>query len=145
MLDLAENTLTGEALERHLEAHDVTPTAQRLLIAEVLFSEPQHLSAEQILAAVKRAGAKVSKATIYNTLKLFTEKGLVREVIVDPTRVFYDSSTHSHHHFYNADTGVLTDIPSGEIGFAQLPSLPSGTREDGIEVIIRVRKETRSR
>ena len=141
VLDLAENTFTGEALEQHLQAHDVSPTAQRLQIAEVLFSEPQHLSAEQILAAVKRAGAKVSKATVYNTLKLFTDKGLVREVIVDPTRVFYDSSTHVHHHFYNADTGMLMDIPSDEIGFAQLPNLPSGTRQDGIDVIIRVRKQ----
>lgn len=128
-------------MEKHLQAHDVTPTAQRLQIAEVMFREPQHLSAEQILAFVKRSGARVSKATVYNTLKLFSEKGLVREVIVDPTRVFYDSSTHVHHHFYNADTGALTDIPSDEISFAQLPTLPSGIRQDDIQVIIRVRKD----
>ncbi|MGH8401654.1 MAG: Fur family transcriptional regulator [Gammaproteobacteria bacterium] len=125
----------------HLQAHDVTPTAQRLQIAEVIFRQPQHLSAEQILTAVKCVGAKVSKATVYNTLKLFSEKGLVREMIVDPTRVFYDSTTGTHHHFYNADTGALTDISPHAVRFAQLPTLPPGTREDGIEVIIRLRKQ----
>jgi Fur family transcriptional regulator, iron response regulator len=139
--DLPENPLTGDALAAHLQAHDVTPTAQRLQIAEVMFRQPQHLSAEQILVAVKASGARVSKATIYNTLKLFSEKGLVREVIVDPTRVFYDSTTGSHHHFYNADTGALIDIFPDDVRFAQLPVLPAGTREDGIEVIIRLRKQ----
>lgn len=140
--DLSQNPLTGDALAAHLQAHDVTPTAQRLQIAEVMFREPQHLSAEQILAAVKAAGAMVSKATVYNTLKLFSEKGLVREVIVDPTRVFYDSTTGAHHHFYNADTGVLTDIFPDDVRFAQLPVLPAGTRQDGIEVIIRLRRQS---
>jgi Fur family transcriptional regulator, iron response regulator len=141
--DLSDNLLTGDALAAHLQAHDVTPTVQRLQIAEVMFRQPQHLSAEQILAAVKDAGARVSKATVYNTLKLFSEKGLVREVIVDPTRVFYDSTTGSHHHFYNADTGALIDILPDDVCFARLPVLPPGTREDGIEVIIRVRKDSR--
>lgn len=140
--DLSQNPLTGDALAAHLQRHDVTPTAQRLQIAEVMFREPQHLSAEQILAAVKAAGAMVSKATVYNTLKLFSEKGLVREVIVDPTRVFYDSTTGAHHHFYNADTGVLTDIVPDDVRFAQLPVLPAGTRQDGIEVIIRLRRQS---
>lgn len=141
MSDVPENPLTGAVLAAHLQAHDVTPTAQRLQIAEVMFRRPQHLSAEQILTAVKCAGAKVSKATVYNTLKLFSEQGLVREVIVDPTRVFYDSTTGTHHHFYNADTGTLTDISPDAVRFAQLPTPPSGTREDGIEVIIRLRKQ----
>jgi Fur family iron response transcriptional regulator len=125
----------------HLQAHNVTPTAQRLQIAEIMLRQPQHLSAEQILTTVNKAGARVSKATVYNTLKLFSEKGLVREVIVDPTRVFYDSTTGMHHHFYNADTGALIDILPGDVQFAQLPVLPAGTREDGIEVIIRLRKQ----
>lgn len=126
----------------HLQAHGVTPTAQRLQIAEALFHQPQHLSAEQLLAVVKRTGVRVSKATVYNTLKLFSEKGLIREVIVDPARVFYDSTTGLHHHFYNADTGELADIAPHDIRFAQLPALPPGTREDGIEVIVRLRKQT---
>jgi Fur family iron response transcriptional regulator len=133
--------LTRKTLAAHLEKHGVIPTPQRLEIAEVLLRKPQHLSAEQILIAVNRASPRVSKATVYNTLKLFCEKDLVREVIVDPTRVFYDSTHGSHHHIYNMDTGELIDIDAGEVQFARLPRLPEGTREDGVEVIVRVRKQ----
>ncbi len=133
--------LNGPALETHLKKHGVIPTPQRLEIAEVLFRRPQHMSADQIMAAVNRSERpKVSKATVYNTLKLFSDKGLVREVIVDPARVFYDSTTGSHHHIYNVDSGELQDIPSDEVAFSKLPSLPAGMQPDGIEVIMRVRK-----
>ncbi|HEX2666999.1 MAG TPA: transcriptional repressor [Gammaproteobacteria bacterium] len=133
--------LNGHALELHLKKHGVIPTPQRLEIAEVLFRRAQHMSADQIMAAVNRGEkAKVSKATVYNTLKLFSDKGLVREVIVDPARVFYDSTTGSHHHIYNVDSGELQDIPSHEVAFSKLPTLPSGMQPDGIEVIMRVRK-----
>ena len=135
--------MNGLALARHLEKHGVIPTPQRLEIAEVLFRRPQHLSADQIMAAVNRGEKpKVSKATVYNTLKLFSDKGLVKEVIVDPARVFYDSTTGSHHHIYNVDSGELQDIPAKEVAFARLPTLPEGTQPDGIEVIMRVRKRT---
>ncbi len=136
--------LTGETLAAHLGTHGVTPTSQRLKIAEVLFRKPQHLSAEQILAAVNRQPPRVSKATVYNTLRLFSDKGLVREVIVDPARVFYDPTTGSHHHFYNADTGELVDIAPEQVSFAQLPELPPGTQQDGIEVIVRVRSSSKT-
>jgi len=133
--------LNGPALESHLKKHGVIPTPQRLEIAEVLFRRPQHMSADQIMAAVNRGDSpKVSKATVYNTLKLFSDKGLVREVIVDPARVFYDSTTGSHHHIYNVDSGELRDIPSDEVAFSKLPQLPEGTQPDGVEVIMRVRK-----
>ena len=133
--------LTGTALATHLEKHGVIATPQRLQIAEVLFRRPQHLSAEQIMAAVNRSDtARVSKATVYNTLKLFSDKGLVREVIVDPARVFYDSTTGSHHHIYNVDSGELQDIPAHDVAFSKLPALPEGMQPDGIEVIMRVRK-----
>ncbi|MGA9853175.1 MAG: Fur family transcriptional regulator [Gammaproteobacteria bacterium] len=139
MTDFVTTSLTGEALAVHLAAHGVTPTPQRLEIAEALFCKPQHLSAEQILATVNHNGPRVSKATVYNTLRLFSEKGLVREVIVDPARVFYDPTTGSHHHFYNVDTGELADISPDQVSFAHLPALPPETHQDGIEVIVRVR------
>jgi Fur family iron response transcriptional regulator len=126
-----------------LQSHGVIPTPQRLQIAAVLLGRPQHMSAEQIMAAVNRETPRVSKATVYNTLKLFCEKGLTREVIVDPTRVFYDSTTGSHHHIYNMDTGDLVDIEPGQVAFSKLPELPAGMHTDGVEVIVRVRKQRR--
>jgi Fur family iron response transcriptional regulator len=131
--------ITREIAARRLRERDVAPTEQRLEIARVLFSLGMHVSAEQILARVNERAALVSKATVYNTLKLFREKGLVREVIVDPNRVFYDPNTVPHHHFYDVDTGMLTDFPANGISISGLPDLPHGVVEDGVEIIIRTR------
>jgi Fur family iron response transcriptional regulator len=122
-----------------LKARGITPTQQRLEIAQLLFARPQHLSAEQLLEQVNQGRMRVSKATIYNTLNLFSRKGLVREIIVDPTKVFYDSNLSRHHHFFNVDTGELTDVPPDGIGLDQLPEVPAGTVLEGVDVIIRIR------
>jgi Fur family iron response transcriptional regulator len=129
----------GQVIER-LKAAGVTPTQQRVEIAAILFVRDQHMSADQVLALVNEASPRVSKATVYNTLGLFAEKGLVREVIVDPTKVFYDSNTSNHHHFYNADTGYLMDIDPATIKIQDLPALPEGTVAEGVDVIIRIRE-----
>lgn len=117
----------------------VNPTQQRVEIAQVLFAEPQHVSADQVLSMVNKQRAIVSKATVYNTLGLFARKGLVREVIVDPTKVFYDPTTSPHHHFYNVDTGELMDVGQDSLTLGDLPPLPEGTEAEGIDVVIRVR------
>lgn len=124
-----------------MRAHDVNPTQQRVEIAQVLLSAPQHLCADQVLAMVNRHKATVSKATVYNTLGLFARKGLVREVIVDPSKVFYDTTTHPHHHFYNVDTGELTDVEADAMLLGRMPDLPAGTEADGIDIVIRVKKQ----
>ncbi|MGD2056512.1 MAG: transcriptional repressor [Gammaproteobacteria bacterium] len=123
-----------------LKSHGILPTQQRLMIARVLFSCDQHLSADQVMGHVNDGRDRVSKATVYNTLGLFARKGLVREVIVDPTRVFYDTNTSSHHHFYNVDTGELVDIEASELAIQALPEPPDGTIPEGVDVIIRIRK-----
>jgi Fur family iron response transcriptional regulator len=87
------------------EKFGIFSTPQRMEVAEILLEKPQHMSADQIIERLRAAGSSVSKATVYNTLNLFGERGIVREVMVDPVRKFYDSTTHPHHHFYNADTG----------------------------------------
>lgn len=123
-----------------LKSSGVTPTAQRVDIAQILFARPQHLSAEQVLKSVnEESDSTVSKATIYNTLGLFAKKGLVNEVIVDPSKVFYDSNVTKHFHFYNIDTGVLTDIPVNAINIDKLPELPEGTVSSDLEVIVRIK------
>lgn len=122
-----------------LQKHDILPTPQRVKIASILLERPQHLSADDIIDKLRSSRAGVSKATVYNTLNLFSERGLVKEVMVDPTRKFYDSTTHPHHHFYNVDSGELSDIPDSEVRFGQLPKLPEGTERESVEVLIRVR------
>ena len=121
------------------DRHKILPTPQRLEIAEILLEKPQHLSAEQIIEELRHRGSGVSKATVYNTLNLFTERNLVKERIIDPERRFYDSVTKPHHHFYNVDTGELIDIDHDQVDFSQLPDLPQGTRGESVEVLIKVR------
>lgn len=131
--------IRSQVIER-LKSAGVTPTQQRVEIATILFARDQHMSAEQVLTLVNTTSPLVSKATVYNTLGLFAEKGLVREVIVDPTKVFYDSNVSNHHHFYNTDTGDLMDIEPAAIKIQDLPTLPEGTVADGVDVIIRIRE-----
>ena len=124
-----------------LRDHGILPTQQRLMIARVLFARRQHYSADQVMASVNDGRDRVSKATVYITLGLFARNGLVREVIVDPTRVFYDPNTSEHHHFYNIDSGELIDVDSSELQITDLPELPEGTVAAGVDVIIRIRSE----
>ncbi len=93
-----------------LQQHKISPTRQRVEIAEFVFKQPQHLSAEAILEGVTAAGNRVSRATVYNTMGLFAREGVVKEVLIDRERVFYDSNTDVHQHIYNVDTGELTDV-----------------------------------
>ncbi len=124
-----------------LRQHDIIPTHQRLVIAKALFSQRQHLSADQLLALVNQEHAEVSKATIYNTLNLLEKKGLVREVIVDPERVFYDTYTIPHHHFFDVDSGLLMDIESKELRVEGLPVLPPGMIQEGVDIVVRIRHQ----
>lgn len=133
------NMIPKETIAERIRSHGVKPTTQRLEIGMLLLATPQHMSADQILADLRKAGSRISKATVYNTLNLFTLHGLVREVSADSNRQFYDSTITPHHHFYNVDTGVLTDIKQGDLAFSSLPELPAGTEAQDIEVIVRVR------
>ncbi len=131
--------LNKEKVAELLQSRGITPTQQRVEIGAILFSRPQHLSAERVLQLVNQGSAQVSKATVYNTLGLFAEKGLVREVIIDPTKVFYDSNTHPHHHVYDVTTGQLSDIGADEVAVSRLPELPEDMTVEAVEVVVRVR------
>jgi Fur family iron response transcriptional regulator len=130
---------TRDQLVGTLRQHDINPTHQRIEIAYALFSRGEHLSADQVLATVNDRQSETSKATVYNTLKLFLEKKLIREVIVDPSKVFYDPNTQPHHHIYNVDTGELADIDAARIEVQGLPALPEGMVTEGVDIIVRVR------
>jgi len=134
-----EPSYTRDNLAEVLRGRGITPTRQRIEIAFAIFSRGKHLSADRILALVNDRASETSKATVYNTLNLFLEKKLVREVIVDPSKVFYDPNTDPHYHFYNVDTGELTDIDARDIKVTGLPSLPQGMSAEGVDIIVRVR------
>lgn len=117
----------------------INPTPQRVTITRLLFQRGEHMSAEDLYREVNDADLQVSKATVYNTLGLLAEKGLVREVIADPSKVFYDPNTAPHHHFYDEETGALTDIDATDVRVVGLPPLPPGSDLQGVDVIVRLR------
>ena len=130
---------TRDNLAEKLRTHGINPTHQRIEIAFALFSRHEHLSADQIMAIVNTRHSETSKATVYNTLNLFLEKKLIREVIVDPNKVFYDPNTAPHYHMYDLESGRLTDIDATDVRVTGLPTLPSGMVTEGMDIVIRVR------
>lgn len=126
-------------MSERLRAVGIPVTLQRLEIALVLLNKPVHLSADQVLVQVRQSMSETSRATVYNTLKLFREKGLIKEVIADPERVMYDSNTLPHHHIYDVDTGTLVDLPGDQLLLGELPALPSGMQVESVDIIVRVR------
>jgi Fur family iron response transcriptional regulator len=127
---------------RRLAACGIRATEQRLQVASLLLRAPQHLSAEQITEALRHAGTRVSKATVYNTLNLFAARGLIRQVNVDGNCAWFDSNVAPHYHFHDERSGVLTDVEPRDVQFSRLPDPPSGMEVAGIDVVIRLRRRT---
>lgn len=96
---------------RDLEQHGIRPSAQRVAIAGYVLRTDEHPSADRVFQTVRRAFPHVSRATVYNTLKLFVEKGLLQELVLAPGFVVYDPKTERHHHFVEDDTGAIRDVP----------------------------------
>jgi len=127
--------------EQRLSGCGIRPTAQRVRIATLLLCAPQHLSAEQILAQLRASGARVSKATVYNTLNLFAARGLIRQLSVDGSRAWFDSNVDAHYHFHDLDSWALIDVPVPSVEFSRLPPAPPGTEVAGIDLVIRLRRK----
>jgi Fur family transcriptional regulator, iron response regulator len=127
-----------------LEACGIRATEQRLRIAGILLGAPQHLSAEQIAEALRRGGARVSKATVYNTLNLFAAHGLIRQLTVDGDCTWFDSNVQPHYHFHDEQSGALSDVALRDVQFSRLPEPPPGMEVAGIDLVIRLRRRGRS-
>ena len=127
-----------EVLDR-LRACGLRPTRQRLALARLLFGGcDRHVTAEALHSEALGAQVPVSLATVYNTLHQFTEAGLLREIVVDAGRSYFDTNISDHHHFFHQRTGVLADIPGADVVVAQLPSPPAGTKIHRVDVIVRI-------
>lgn len=122
-----------------LRAVGLRPTRQRLALAKLLFEgEDRHISAEQLHSEALGSNIRVSLATVYNTLHQFTDAGLMREIVVDSGRSYFDTNTSDHHHFFFEKSGRLEDIPGDQVRLAQVPEAPPGHRISRVDVIVRV-------
>jgi Fur family iron response transcriptional regulator len=124
-----------------LRAANLRPTRQRLGLARLLFARGRgrHVTAEQLHTEAVAGRLRVSLATVYNTLHQFTAAGLLREVIVESGRAYFDTNTRAHHHFFHEDSGRLEDIPGGAVAVSGLPTPPRGTKIARVDVVVRVR------
>ena len=113
-----------------LKRKAINPTQQRLEIAHHVLKRAQHLKAEQVYQSMREGGVALSQATVYNTLKLFVKKGLLKELIISPSCVYYDSNTEAHHHSIDIESGKIEDIPYEKFSI----SIPS-EMQDSIESI----------
>lgn len=128
-----------------LKAAGLRPTRQRLALAKLLFEGGhRHVTAELLHGEAEAHRIRVSLATVYNTLHQFTDAGLLREVVVEPGRSYFDTNRHDHHHFFNESSGELTDIPGEEVALARLPSVPPGRRVTRVDVVIRLSDDPES-
>jgi Fur family iron response transcriptional regulator len=122
-----------------LAAAGLRPTRQRLALTSLVFGQGErHLSAESLHDEALRAKVPVSLATVYNTLRRFTECGLLREVLVAPGKVYFDTNDADHHHFFFEGTGMLEDIPADHVTLSKLPPTPAGSDVSRVDVIIRL-------
>jgi len=126
-------------LPERLRTVGLRPTRQRVALARLLFDGgDRHVTAEQLHGEALAAAIRVSLATVYNTLHQFTTAGLLREVVVEPGRSYFDTNTDDHHHFFCEPNGVLQDIPGQGVVISGLPLPPAGTEIRRVEVIVRV-------
>ena len=125
---------------RKLKACGLRPTRQRLALAKLLMDmHPRHVTAEELFQEARRAGIPVSLATVYNTLHQFTAAGLLGEVVVGSGQSYFDTSPHSHWHYFDKTTGEIVDVPDESIGFSRLPEPPPGKVIERIDVVVRIR------
>lgn len=137
------NPTEQKAIVEKLAAAGLRPTRQRVALARLLYAGgDRHVTAEQLHLEARRSGVSVSLATIYNTLNQFTGSGLLREVVVEPGRSYFDTNVDDHHHYYVEDEGRLADIPGDAFVFERMPAAPDGFDIDRVDIIVRVRKKT---
>lgn len=106
-----------------LNDYAIQPSAQRVAVAEYVLATDEHPSADQVFAKVSANFPMISRATIYNTLNLFVEKSLLRELHIAAGRVVFDPNLARHHHFIDEETGEIKDIEGQQLRVSNLGSL----------------------
>ena len=137
--DTIQHALGLAALAERLRAAGLRPTRQRLLIAGLLLDgRHRHVSADGLAREIRQTGTHMAGGTVYNTLNQFTEAGLLRRVTVHNEHSVFDTNTEHHHHFYDAETDQLIDIPADKVLLATLPGAPEGHEIASVDVMIHI-------
>lgn len=131
---------TSAGLVVRLREAGLRPTRQRIALGRLLFaSGDRHVTAEVLHVEAAKAGAHLSLATVYNTLHQFTAAGLLRQVVVDGDKTYFDTNTGDHHHFYAKEREMLMDISGDAVSITGLPKAPAGMEIERVEVVVRLK------
>lgn len=114
----------------------IQPSAQRIAVAEYVLHTEEHPSADQVFVQVSANFPMISRATIYNTLNLFVEKGMLRMLHIAEGKVVFDPRMSPHHHFIDDETGAIQDIDWHQLQVSNLNSLKAFEVSD-YQVILR--------
>lgn len=124
-----------------LVGRGLRPTRQRLALASYLFDGfHKHVTAEQVMEMLKKRRARISLATVYNTLHQFTGAGLLREISINQRCSYFDTNIDAHHHYFDEVTGRLMDIPADDIKVSSVPVPPTGRKVKRIDVTVHLSK-----
>jgi len=127
-----------------LKDHGIQPSAQRLAVAEYVLWTDSHPSADQVWEESKKNLPMISRATVYNTLNLFVEAGLLKELILSEGKVVFDPMVGPHHHFVDEANGTIHDIPWNALEVKNVSAL-KGFDIREYQVVLRGRKEKGSK
>lgn len=121
---------------RTLQEHGIQPSAHRVAVAAYVLHTTEHPSADRVWASVRKKFPMISRATVYNTLNLFVEKGLLRELHLAPDSVLFDPKTDRHHHFIDEASGRIHDIDWNQLEVIHTKPLPGFEIRD-YQVVLR--------
>ena len=124
-----------------LRSSGLRPTKQRIKICEILFNTEKtfHFTINDLVKKISKAtNDKISLATVYNTVHAFKKKGYLKEIPINSDQSYFDTNTSHHHHFYDADTDRLIDIPADRVPLADLPDAPNGHDIASVDVLIHI-------
>ena len=130
--------MDDDLIER-LRSHGIQPSAQRVAIARYVLATAEHPSADQVWERVRGELPVVSRATVYNTLNLFVDKGLLRELVLAEGKVVFDPMVERHHHFIDEGTGRIHDVPWDALTVSDVDAL-AGFDVHEYQVVLRGRR-----
>lgn len=124
-----------------LRAAGLRPTRQRICLGWLLFGRgDRHVTADALFEEAQKARVPVSLATVYNTLRQFTDAGLVGQIAAEGRKTYFDTDLTDHHHFLVEGKEELVDVPGGPMPVAELPAAPEGYDIERVDVIVRLRR-----
>jgi Fur family iron response transcriptional regulator len=122
-----------------LQSAGLRATPKRIAIGGLLFDGmDRHVTADDVAMIARKAGVRVSLATVYNTLNQFVAAGLMKRITLDTDRTYFDTNVSDHHHLFFEEDGILHDIPGDSVRVEGLPPIPAGAKVRAVEVIVRM-------